>query len=93
MRRVLVAGAFAFALVAMADAAPSIVVSSFVQRGERVLVDYSLVGGPAIVTVDFLTNGVSIGEANFANVSGDVNQIVSKSSGSIVWRPSDSKTA
>jgi len=82
--------AFAVFLLRGDAAVPQVEVSSFEQRGERVLVGYSLLGGPAIVTVDFLTNGVSIGESNFASVSGDVNQIVSKSSGSIVWRPAES---
>ena len=46
-------------------------------KSRLVTVSYTLTGDPAIVTVDFLTNGVSIGEANFSNVSGDVNKLVS----------------
>ena len=42
---------------------------------------------PAIVTVDFQTNGVSIGAANFTPVSGDVNTYVTRSSGTIHWAP------
>ena len=34
-----------------------------------VTVSYKLGSKPAIVTVDFLTNGVSIGEENFSNIS------------------------
>jgi hypothetical protein len=41
-----------------------------------VTVDYKLDGEPAIVTVDFMTNNVSIGEENFRNVFGDVNRVV-----------------
>ena len=53
-----------------------------------VTVDYTLGGEPAIVTVDFLTNGVSIGEQNFRNVYGDVNRLVSTNgTRRICWRP------
>ena len=53
-----------------------------------VTVDYTLGGEPAIVTVDFLTNGVSIGEANFRNVFGDVNRLVdTNGTRRICWRP------
>ena len=68
---------------------PSVNVTSFGQRGSTVEVGYVLSGGPAVITVDFLTNGVTIGEANYANVTGDVNQIVAKSEGKILWRPVD----
>lgn len=91
VKRVLAVGAVVLAALAVrAGAAPSVVVSSFAQRGGRVFVDYSLSGEPAIVTVDFLTNGVTIGESNFANVGGDVNKIVTKANGSIVWHPAES---
>ena len=54
----------------------------------RVEVAYELQNAPAIVTVDFLTNGVSIGEANFAGVWGDVNRLVAADgSYKIQWRP------
>ncbi len=53
-----------------------------------VKVTYAL-SEPAIVTVDFLTNGVSIGAANFRNVAGDVNAVVRKTAGEILWRPHD----
>lgn len=43
---------------------------------KRVTVSYVLANAPAIVTVDFRTNGVSIGEANFTTLSGDVNKKV-----------------
>lgn len=55
-------------------------------RSHMVKVSYSL-SEPAIVTVDFTTNGVSIGEANFRNVAGDVNSVVRKTDGMILWRP------
>ena len=55
-------------------------------RSHMVKVTYAL-SEPGIVTVDFQTNGVSIGEANFRNVAGDVNAVVRKGNGEIYWRP------
>lgn len=53
-----------------------------------VTVDYTLGGAPAIVTVDFLTNGVSIGEENFRDVFGDVNRLVgTNGTRRLCWRP------
>ena len=52
-----------------------------------VTVDYKLTDGPAIVTVDFLTNGVSIGHQNFSRISGDVNKVISKRDCSVRWKP------
>jgi formylglycine-generating enzyme required for sulfatase activity len=40
-----------------------------------------------IVTVDVLTNGVSIGESNFTNMTGDVNKKVSSGTRTICWQP------
>ena len=56
----------------------------------KVKVSYKLKGEHAIVTVDFLTNGVSIGEANFTSVYGDVNRFISPSGETerrIFWQP------
>ncbi len=62
----------------------SVVVSQ--PRGGIVQVGYTLEQAPAVVTVDFLTNGVSIGEANFTNAEGDVNCKVQPGAHQIVWR-------
>ena len=51
----------------------------------KVEISYEL-DSPAIVTMDFLTNGVSIGAANFRNASGDVNRLVERF-GKITWLP------
>ncbi|MBQ3289383.1 MAG: formylglycine-generating enzyme family protein [Kiritimatiellae bacterium] len=53
-----------------------------------VTVTYTL-SGPAIVTTDFLTNGVSVGAANFSTLYGDVNRYVTNvtSSCSFKWLP------
>ncbi len=57
-------------------------------RGRRVTVTYDLSGGLAAVTMDVLTNGVSIGYAHFANAQGDVGAYVAPGTGkSIVWNP------
>jgi len=75
---------------AFASAAVANVSSIALQQGanKRVTVSYTL-DAPAIVTVDFLTNGVSIGEQNFTDVFGDVNQLVSKvgETCTISWKP------
>ena len=54
--------------------------------GCAVTIAYSLENGPAVVTLDVLTNGVSVGSA-LERVSGDVNRYVDANSGTIVWRP------
>lgn len=45
-------------------------------RSRKVTITYALDDAPAVVTVDVLTNGVSIGSANFTNMTGDVNVMV-----------------
>ena len=78
-----VAAAAAFATAPQIDAS-SVSISQGADR--LVVVEYELTGTNAIVTVDFLTNGVSIGAANFANVAGDVNRIVDPGVRKILWR-------
>ena len=71
-------------------AVPSVTDVTLAQGGvdRRVTVSYTLASAPAIVTVDFLTNGVSIGEANFADVWGDVNRRVETDGvHTLQWRP------
>ena len=41
----------------------------------------------AVVTVDILKDGVSIGAEKFADVAGDVNGVVKAGRGTISWRP------
>ena len=54
---------------------------------KKVTVGYDLTIEDAIVTLDVLTNGVSIGAANVVSVSGDVNRKIVKGVGkSIVWQ-------
>ena len=52
---------------------------------------YTLTGEePAIVTLDVLTNGVSIGAANVRALAGDVNRLVQPGGRTILWRPDKS---
>ena len=54
---------------------------------ETITIGYDLEGETSIVTLDILTNGVSIGAANVVSVSGDVNKKVEPGNGkSIVWQ-------
>ena len=52
-----------------------------------VTIGYTLEDADAVVTVDVLTNGVSIGEENFTNIDGDVNKRVAPGDRLIVWHP------
>lgn len=53
----------------------------------KVTIGYELQGAPAIVTVDILTNGVSIGTENLTYMAGDVNKRVAVGSRSVTWQP------
>ncbi len=60
-------------------------------RSRKVTIIYALDDAPAIVTVDVLTNGVSIGAANYTNMVGDVNVIVQPGENrTVTWRPDKS---
>ena len=79
------------ALVAgMAFARPSVQVTSVAQdaSSRAVTVSYALTDGPAVITFDVSTNGVSLAGEELWNVTGDVNCHVSAASGSFVWTPS-----
>ena len=52
-----------------------------------VTIGYTLEDADAVVTVDVLTNGVSIGAENFVNIDGDVNRRVAPGGHLIVWNP------
>ena len=60
-------------------------------RSRKVTITYALDDAPAIVTVDVLTNGVSIGAANYTNMVGAVNVIVQPGENrTVTWRPDKS---
>ena len=64
------------------------VVMSQPASSRQVVITYDLLSAPAIVTVDILTNGVTIGAANLAYFAGDVNRVVQPGDGRrITWRP------
>ena len=70
------------------EAAPVVsgVTTAFDGDTRMMTVGYTL-SEDAIVTVDILTNGVSIGAEKFADVAGDVNGVVKAGCGTISWRP------
>lgn len=85
---------FLFSLVcagALAAAVPQVSDVTIAQdkASRLVTVTYQL-DAAAVVTVDFTTNGVSIGAANFQNATGDVNAQVAAGTGTITWRPDKS---
>ena len=54
-----------------------------------VTISYELQEAPAIVTVDILTNGVSIGEQNFTTIYGDVNKLVQPGENKLIFWQAD----
>ena len=69
-------------------AAPQIDITDIDQgRNRAIRVKYEIGSDPVVVTVDFRTNDVSIGEANFRSLEGDVNRVVSGAGEhTILWR-------
>ena len=57
---------------------------------QQVTVSYELENAPGIVTIDFLTNGVSIGAKNIGSLAGDVGKLVQPGAKNIYWHPSKS---
>ncbi len=86
MNRVAVAFMVAACALAVSSAPVATQVTLVLTAAEGVKVSYSL-SEDAIVTVDFLTNGVSVGGANMADVGGDVNKVVAAGLRKITWRP------
>lgn len=71
-------------------AAPAVSNVTVAQDDTRlVTISYTLEGAGAIVTMDVLTNGVSIGRALYANATGDVNVKVPVGNRTITWQPRD----
>ena len=69
----------AFAATVSLTAAPKVSNVTLEQdsvSSRKVTITYKLETEPAIVTVDILTNGVSIGEKNLTCFAGDVNRVV-----------------
>ena len=53
----------------------------------KVTIAYTLENEPAIVTVDILTNGVSVGGSCLQTLTGDVNKRVTTGARTIFWQP------
>jgi len=88
MKRIILPLAVALALAGMADPADPQVANTTVnyQPGAtRVAVSYDL-DEDAVVTMDVLTNGVSIGGANISHVTGDCFRLVTAGRRSFVWK-------
>ena len=68
-------------------ATPQLTITSVDQNAttRRVTVEYSLTE-PAIVTLDVLTNGVSIGAANVTHTYGKVNRMVDAGTHQLHWQ-------
>ena len=71
-------------------AAPTVTVNSAVQDADTrvVTVNYTL-SEAAIVTLDVLTNGVSIGAGNIKSVWGDANKKLAAGNHTLMWQPID----
>ena len=85
--------ALAAAFIARADAQIPSVSDVTISQGtssRAVTVTYTLADAPAIITLDVLTNGVSIGQQNIWALEGDVNKVVKPGSGTITWHPDKS---
>ncbi len=74
---------------AAATTVPTVSNVQMSQAAKRlVTITYDLAGAPGIVTVDILTNGVSIGGENLRGFVGDCSKITEPGTGrSITWRP------
>lgn len=69
---------------------PTVSDVTVVKASNRALrVSYTLSGGPGIVMLSVKTNGVSVGEANLSDVSGDVNTIVENGAHAFTWNLKD----
>ena len=87
---VLFAGAAAFAEGTVLPPVATVTDVAYNQAvNRRVTVNYRLAGAKAVITLDVLTNGVSVGGAALANVAGDVNRWIEPGDGlkTIVWKP------
>ncbi|MBR6587913.1 MAG: SUMF1/EgtB/PvdO family nonheme iron enzyme [Kiritimatiellae bacterium] len=59
-------------------------------QSRLVTVNYALEDAPGIVTVDFTTNGVSIGQGNLRSVEGQLNRLVQPGNYTLTWKPYES---
>lgn len=79
-----IVGLIAFVGLAIAEAAPQVTdVSVCETANEGIVVSFNL-NEDAIVTADFMTNGVSVG---VVDAGGDINMVVPSGNRRITWRP------
>ena len=65
---------------------PTVSDVTYTQSGGRaVTVSYTLADAPAIVTMDVLTNGVSIGADKVTHLEGDINKVVQTGTHQFKW--------
>lgn len=71
----------------LAWGAPAVSITSVSQdaASRAVKIAYALAGGPAIITCDVCTNGVSVGGAALQHFSGDVNRKLADGAHAAVW--------
>lgn len=97
MHKLLFSAALSAGLSVLAVASPSVTGVTWTQDADTrlVTVNYTLAGAPAVVTFDFLTNGVSIGGANVTGGDvpkpqpvGDVfKRVTTDGAHAFTWRP------
>lgn len=89
--KLIIAANLAFAAVVSANAAPKVSNVTFAQdsiSSRKVTITYKLETEPAIITIDILTNGVSIGERHLTGFAGDANRVVSTGDvRTVYWYP------
>jgi len=74
------------ACVCRGEDAPAVTAASFTVNGDgTVAVSYTLADAPAIITLDVLDNGVSIGDGHVRRLAGDVNKVVEPGERSATW--------
>lgn len=89
MKSTLLSLVFAVAVLEASASIPSVTDVQLTESGDwnRLFITYRLSGAPAVVTVDVLTNGVSIGGEHLRTLSGDVNRVVENGNETktVVW--------
>ena len=93
MKTRLLMGLSLLSALPLAAVTPTVTVTRVDCVGRRLNVTYSIANGPAIVTLEVLTNGVPIASSDLATASGDVNRIVSGASGKLTWKASQELAA
>ncbi len=92
-RSVIGAVVSSFMLSVLGESVPVVAGATMAQDSlsRTVTITYNLENAPGIITVDVLTNGVSIGDANLHYLSGDVNRLVDTlGAHTIRWQPDKS---